>query len=163
MSITGSWYESEFNPADTTGVVGGSRSATELSGLLGELFPDGYSPMLGEGPYQRFRKIFFLNEGNEITEAKAFFQAMTHIDQILFAFEKVPGDTTDDTLTMPDGYVEGDFVSPMGLIEGETVPPGGIIPATTGEVGFWIWEYIPEGLSPETGALGRLRIAGRVS
>jgi hypothetical protein len=161
MAIDGRWFKSLSNPADTTGTVGGARSGTELLGVLGDLFEEGYSPMLGEGPYERFRKIFFLNEGPELSEAKAFFQSLTHIDQLLFAFEKVPGDTSDNVLTMPDGYTEDDFVTPVGLFEGVDTPGGGIIPANTGEVGFWIWQYIPEGLSPETGALGRLRIAGR--
>lgn len=163
MSITGSWYESVSNPSDTVSAVGGARSANPLGSLLGDLFEEGYSPILGEGPYERYRKIFFLNEGNEITGAKAFFQSLTHIDQLLFAFEKTPGDTAANVLTIPTGYLEEDFISPVGLLEGETVPNGGVIPATTGEVGFWVKLYIPEGLSPETGALGRLRIAGRVS
>jgi hypothetical protein len=163
MSITGAWYESTLNPANTSDPVGGARSANPLSGLLGELFEDGYSPLLGEGPYIRYRKVFFLNQGSALVDAKAFFHSLTHIDQVSFAFEKTPGDQTVNTLTMPAGYTTGDFSCPVGLVEGISIPGGGGVPATTGEVAFWIREYIPEGLSPETGAFARLRIAGRYS
>ena len=163
MSITGFWYLSEFNPHNPTGIVGGARGAVKLVGLLGELFEQGYSPILGEGAYERFRKVYFRNEGSEIAGAKAFFDTLTHIDQLAFAFQKTPGDTSTNILTMPGGYTGGDFTTPIGLPNGKDTPHGGIIPANTGEVGFWIREHIPEGLSPETGALGRLRITGRFS
>lgn len=161
--ITGAWYKSENFPYDDESLVGGARSEDLLTGLLSEVFEPGKSKMLGRGTYERFRKIFFLNEGNEITDAVLFWADLQHIGQLRFAFEKEPGDTSVDSATMPEGYTSGDFVWPVGLIDGVLCPNDGVIPAATGEVGVWIMERIPEGLSPETGAVGRLRLAGDVA
>lgn len=163
MAITGEWFKSEFFPHDRTSVVGGARSNDLLTGLLNEVFEPAKSRMLGRGTFETFRKIFFLNEGNEISDAVAFWADLQHIGQLRFAFEKVPGDTSDDSATMPDGYTSGDFVWPVGLIDAVECPNAGVIVALTGEVGFWIMERIPEGLSPETGGIGRLRMAGDVA
>jgi len=163
MAITGEWFKSEYFPHDATSIVGGARGTDPLTGLLGEVFEAGKSKMLGRGTYERFRKIFFLNEGNEISDAVAFWADLQHIGQLRFAFEKTPGDTSDNSATMPDGYTSGDFVCPVGLIDAVGCPNGGVIPAATGEVGIWIMERIPEGLSSETGGIGRLRLAGDVA
>jgi len=163
MAITGEWYKSEYFPHDATSIVGGGRGTDLLTGLLSEVFEPGKSKMLGRGTYERFRKIFFLNEGNEISDAVAFWADLQHIGQLRFAFEKVADDTSTDSATMPAGYTSGNFLWPVGLIDAVECPNGGVILAATGEVGFWIMERIPEGLSPETGAIGKLRLAGDVA
>lgn len=161
-TITGEWYKAQYSPLNRTSIVGGSRSSSPLTGLLGELFETGKSKMLGRGSYETFRKLFFLNRGNALSDAVVFWSDLQHADQLRFAFEKTPGDTSTNSATMPSGYTTGDFFSPIGLIDAEDVPTNPI-PATTGEIGLWLMLRIPDGLSPETGALGRLRIAGDVA
>lgn len=161
-TLTGQWFKSTLSPKDRTSTVGGSRSTNPLTGLLSEVFEVAKSKMLGRGSYETYRKIFFLNEGNAISDAVMFWADLQHSDQLRFAFEKTVGDTSTNSATMPSGYVSGDFMAPVGLIDAENIPLNPI-PATTGTVGVWIMQRIPDGLSPETGALGRLRIAGDVA
>lgn len=161
-TLTGQWFKSTLFPKDRVSTVGGTRSSTPLTGLLGEVFEAAKSRMLGRGSYETFRKIFFLNQGNEISDAVAFWGDLQHADQLRFAFEKTPGDTSVNSATMPSGYVSGDFTAPIGLIDAKPVPTNPV-PALTGQIGFWIMQRIPDGLSPETGALGRLRVAGDVA
>ena len=170
MSITGDWYKSEDCPQDATSLVGGAiDTGAELNGNLDELFELGYSRFLGKTPYQRFRKIFFKNSGNAISEAVVYWQDSENREQLYFAFEKVAGDTSTNSATMPSGYTTGDFYNVIGLEQGVDIPtcPGisvtGEIPALTGSFGLWVWQYIPNGNPDETGALGTLAIAGVVA
>jgi len=161
MPITGSWYKAENYPLDNSSLVGGGLdSSSPLTGFLGEYFEPGVSNLLGQGDYLRYRKIFFRNDGGEdLSQAKAFFEVLQHIDQLKFAFEQTPGDTSPDSTQMPSGYVTGDFVGPVGYIDGTGVP-GGTITGGGGSVGFWLEERIQPGLSLETGALGRIGLGG---
>jgi hypothetical protein len=166
-TLTGQWYKAEDTPLNDTDQVGGAIDlANPMTGLLSELFEVGRSKALGQGYYDRFRKIFFRNEGNDVSEAVAFFQKLQHIDQLRFAFEKSADDTSTNSATMPAGYVAGDFESPVGLIEATggigQIPPDGTLTGLE-SVGMWVWQRIPEGLSPETGTLGVVRIAGNVA
>lgn len=170
MSITGQWYQSVYAPHNATGLVGGAiNTSAPITGNLDEVFELGYSRFLGRTPYQRFRKIFFRNTGNGITEAVVYWQDSENREQMFFAFEKSEGDTSTNSATMPSGYTTGDFMNYVGLEQGVEIPAGaghpvtGEIPASTGEVGLWIWQYIPNGLSDETGALATISIAGVVA
>jgi len=161
MPITGAWYKAANSPLDATSPVGGGIDVTSpLTGYLSELFEQGVSNLLGQGDYVRYRKIFFKNEGgNSLSQAKAFFEVLQHIDQLKFAFEKSPGDSSANSETMPTGYVTGDFVGPVGYVEGTGIP-GGIVTGGGGTLGFWLEQRIQPGLSLETGALGRIGLGG---
>jgi hypothetical protein len=160
--ITATWYRAQMSPQDATSTVGGNIDTGEpISGVLDEIFEPGASRFLGRTPYQRFRKIFFRNEGNEITDAVAFWADSQHVEQMYFAFEQTPGDTSTNSVTMPSGYETGDFYSAVGLINAIDLPSQTIL-ANTGQVGFWIMQIIPNGLTDETGALASLAIAGIV-
>lgn len=160
-SITGSWYQAEYATTAQTGNVGGAiDEGNAISGLLDEVFPAGASRFLGRPVYEQFRKVYFKNTGNEVTEAVVFWQDLQHVDHMRFAFEQVADDTSTAD-TMPAGYVTGDFYGNIGLVNGVDVP-GGTIAASTGQVGLWIWQRIPNGLPAETGAIATIRIAGVV-
>ena len=166
-TLTGQWYKAEHSPKDATSQVGGGIDVSSpMTGFLGELFEVGRSRALGQGAYDRFRKIFFRNEGNDLSDAVAFFQSLQHIDQLRFAFEQGTDDTSTDSETMPSAYAEADFISPVGLIEATggigQIPPSGALTGY-GSIGMWVWQRIPEGLSAETGTLGVVRIAGNVA
>lgn len=163
MPITGSWYKAAYTPQDATGLVGGAiETGSPLSGSLSELFEHGYSPFLGRDPYERFRKVFFQNEGgSQITDAVAFWADLEHVEQMKFAFEQTPGDTSTNSATMPAGYATGDFYGSIGLLNAVDIPSSPI--ETGASVGFWVWQYLPPGLTPETGALARLTVAGNVT
>lgn len=162
-TLTGTWLKAEFFPHDAVSIVGGAIGLDPFTGLLSEAFEVGKSKALGRGSYERYRKIFFRNDGNDVDDAVAFFQTVQHLDQIRFAFEKVASDTSVDSATMPAGYTTGDFVSPVGLIDAEPFPVAKNPLVTAGTIGFWLMQRIPEGLSPETGAVATLRIAGDVA
>lgn len=158
--ITGNWYHATYAPQDATGTVGGSiNTGSVLGGTLSEIFEPGASPFLGRPDYERFRKVFFRNEGTlPVNDAVAFWADLEHVEQLKFAFEKTPGDTSTNSATMPSGYATGDFYGNIGLVNAVDVPS---TPIETGEaVGFWLWQNIPAGLTPETGALARLSVAG---
>ncbi len=164
MALTGTWYRSLSFPQDATSTVGGAiDTGSPVTGNLDEIFELGASRFVGRPVYQRFRKIFFRNEGNAVSEAVAFLQDSQHREQIKFAFEQTTGDTSTNSATMPAGYETGDFYDAIGLEYGVELPNSGALAATTGTQGFWLWEYIPDGLSDETGALARLAIAGVVA
>ncbi len=163
MAITATWYRAINSPTDATSLVGGAiDTGSPLTGSLDELFEPGASRFLGRTPYQRFRKLFFKNQGNQITEAVAFLADSQHREQIYFAFEQTPGDTSANSATMPSGYETGDFYNAIGLSEAIDLPVA-TIAATTGEVAFWLMQLIPNGLSDETGALASLAVAGVVA
>lgn len=158
--ITGQWFKAEYTPQDETSQVGGDPDyGAPMTGFLGELFEMGRSPALGEGAYYRYRKVFFQNQGNDISSGLAFFQSLQHIDQLKFAFEKASGDTATDSETMPAGYVEDDFTCPVGL--GFATGFGTL--TGLGALGMWVRQRVPEGLTSETGTLGVIRIAGVVA
>lgn len=162
MALNVKWYKSQNHPTGQTGLVGGTiNTGAEIAGALDEVFPQGASRFLGKPVYEQFRKVFARNEGaTPITEAVAFFEDLEIADQLKFAFEKTPGDTGADCSAMPSGYNTGDFQNVVGLINGVATPNGGTIAALTGEVGFWLWERIQNGLNAETGVYASLAIAG---
>lgn len=163
MSIVGNWYQSEHSPQDATGLVGGAAdTGAPLVGALSELFEPGHSPFLGRPSYERFRKVFFKNEGAlGVSDAVAFWADLEHAEQMKFAFAKSASDTTTNSTTMPAGYLTGDFYGNIGLLNGVDVPTS---PIETGDsAGFWIWQRIAPGLTPETGTLARLSVAGNVT
>ncbi len=160
MSITGSWYHAEYAPQDSTGLVGGGiDEAAPFGGTLSELFEAGASPFLGRPSYERYRKLFFKNEGgNDIEDCVAFWADLEHAEQMKFAFEKSTDDTSTNSVTRPAGYDEADFLNPVGLINASGLPSSTIAAGETRA--FWIWQELPAGLTAETGALARLAIAG---
>jgi hypothetical protein len=153
------WWRAQYHPQDATSIVGGTTGNAQLTGVLDEIFEEGASRFLGRTPYQRFRKIFVRNDGDEITDCVAFWADMQHREQLAFAFEQTTGDTSVNSATMPSGYETGDFYSVIGLEDAVDVP-GGTLGATGDYLGFWLMLTIPNGLTSETGCFNRLAIAG---
>jgi hypothetical protein len=165
--ITGSFYQSLDWPAtgDFTGACGGAiDTGNALVGTIGEIFEQTTSDFPGGDAVHRFRKVFFRNEdASTVTSARTFFQEVKYPGQVRLAAEAVSGDASDNVITMPTGYVTGDFYNAIGLTEAqsETVLSGTL--ATDESFGIWLWLMVEPGLESDTNVPLNIRVAGELS
>lgn len=162
MAFTVSFIQPENYPSDDTSTVGGAinSSDTAFDGTIGELFSTSTSGFVGTSDVVRYMKVFIKNTGDEISDFTVFLQSLEYSDQLAFAFEASADDTSTNVLTMPSGYVDGDFTTPVGLDNG--VQPSSTTVATNGTVAVWLRLTIAAGLTADSSATGVLSVAGTI-
>lgn len=165
MVLPVKFVQSEFwNTGVDTDPVGGNTGNVDLTGLLDEIFPTTNSDFIGQPTGQFFQKIFIENTGitvgDNISNAKIYFNNVMYPDQVSFAFEKVASDSGDNPTGFPSGYATGDFQTPLGIINAVLSPDTGL---DTGAIlGIWLLQKIPPNLTTQTGATATLGIIGEI-
>ena len=162
MPFSVEFIQPEDYPGNDTDQVGGAISSpeTQFSGTLGELFASSTSGFVGTPAVTRYMKVFLKNTGDEISDLSVFLQNVEYTDQLSIAFEASAGDTTTNALTMPSGYVSGDFTTPIGLAN--AISPASTTLAPNATVALWIKLSVPSGLTADSSATAVLSVAGTV-
>jgi len=163
MSVVGTdlkLYAAVNNPSDDTSLNGGAiDAASEISGVLDELFQDAYSKETGDGDRIVYKKVFLKNTNGATTLSgvKVWMSADEHNYITLDLEASVDGnDTSTNRITAPAGYT---FAEHNSEATAHTLPGDGNLDA--GEaIGVWLKLTIPENQSPDTSITATLKIKG---
>jgi len=146
---------------DTGNLIGTAASTGVQNSPVGELTDTITSALDGGAITSYFKKVWMKNEdGNDIANPTLFFSMLSYPGQLSFAREKSANDTTASQLTMPSGYVDGDFLSPNSY--DDRVPlfadTSALTNNSTGAV--WVRIQVPAGMTADPSAALRLNFIG---
>lgn len=152
-------YESQYNPQNLTGQVGGDIGSDILSGYLGELFYHIETPPSGiDTVTYQYRKVFIRNGYSlKSTYTRVWIDSLEHTDQISLANSSTLTDTSSSATGAP--LMVSGWTLPTNYAEGLAL--GTLNP--NAYTGFWIRQGLSGVTSPDPYATFRLYVGGVVS
>ena len=148
------FYHAQYNPTGLSGLVGGTRSNTEINPKLGELFCNTAS--YEDTAVTQYRKLFVKQEETAtIQNLYLDINEVEYTGQIAFAYTRISGNTAASPVDMPSGMsgdnFSGNSATPL-FLTGTSV--------ASNQYEIWLRLTVPSGAGSDNMASFNLRAKG---